>query len=61
MRLVHGRLQRAGALQSAGNDRYYLPMDANEQYRGRRQVRAWIIVTVLLFGVATVYFSEALL
>jgi hypothetical protein len=56
-RLVQGRLQRAGALQAVGNDRYYLLMDAYEQYRGRRRVRAWIIVTILLLAVATVYFS----
>ena len=56
-RLVHGRLQRAGALQAVGNDRYYLLMDAYERFRGRRRVRAWIIVTFLLLAVATVYFS----
>ena len=56
-RAVRGRLERAGALRPAGNDRYYLLMDAYERYRGRRQVRAWIIVTILLIGVATVYFS----
>jgi hypothetical protein len=55
--LVRNRLERAGALQPAGNDRYYLLMDAYERYRGRRRVRAWIIVTVLLLAVATVYFS----
>jgi hypothetical protein len=59
-RLVQGRLQRAGALQAVGNDRYYLLMDAYERYRGRRRVRAWIIVTLLLLGVATVYFSGGL-
>jgi hypothetical protein len=59
-RLVHGRLERAGALQAVGNDRYYLVMDAYERYRGRRRVRAWIIVAILLLGVATVYFSGGL-
>jgi hypothetical protein len=59
-RLVQGRLARAGALQAVGNDRYYLLMDAYERYRGRRRVRAWIIVAILLLAVATVYFSGGL-
>jgi hypothetical protein len=56
-RLVQGRLERGGALQNVGNDRYYLRMDAYERYRGRRRLRAWIIVAILLLAVATVYFS----
>src|SRR5262245_36812313 len=56
-RLVQGRLERAGALQAAGNDRYYLLMDAYERFRGRRRVRALIIFALLLVAVATVYFS----
>src|SRR5262245_57290884 len=52
-RLVQGRLERAGALQAVGNDRYYLLMDAYERYRGRRRLRAWIIVPILLLAVAT--------
>src|SRR5262245_34290129 len=50
-RVVQGRLQRAGALQAVGNDRYYLLMDAYERYRGRPRLRAWIIVTILLLAV----------
>jgi hypothetical protein len=56
-RLIRGRLERAGALRAAGNDRYYLLMDAYERYRGRRRLRAWVIVALLLLAVATVYFS----
>jgi hypothetical protein len=56
-RLVRSRLQRAGALQAAGNNRYYLLMDAYERYRGRRRMRAWIIVTILMLAVASVYFG----
>jgi hypothetical protein len=56
-RVVRGRLERAGALRAAGNNRYYLLVDAYQRYRGRRRVRAWIVVTILMLAVASVYFS----
>jgi len=56
-RAVRGRLERAGALQSAGNDRYFLRMAAYERFQERRRMRVWIIVTILMLGVVTVYFS----
>jgi hypothetical protein len=56
-RLVQRRLQRAGALQAAGNHRYYLLMDAYERFCGRRRARALVILALLLVAFATVYFS----
>jgi hypothetical protein len=55
-RFTHGRLARAGVLQSAGNDRYYLNDAAYEAFRARRRMRAAFIVTLLLLGIAVLYF-----
>src|SRR5262245_49852006 len=49
-RFVHGRLERAGALQPAGNDRYYLHAAAYERFRGRRRTRALIVLSALAAG-----------
>jgi hypothetical protein len=32
-------------------------MDAYKRYRQRRRLRAWIIVTILMLAVASVYFK----
>jgi len=59
-RFVHGRLERAGALHSAGNDRYYLYPAGYERFRGRRRVRALIALAVLASVVAGLYWGGML-
>lgn len=55
-RFSRGRLARAGVLQPAGNDRYYLNDAAYEAFRARRRTRAAVIVTLLSIGIAVLYF-----
>jgi hypothetical protein len=52
---VNGRLQRAGVLVPAGNDRYYFEATAYAAFRGRRRKRAAIAIALLLIGVALLY------
>ena len=52
---VYRRLSKAGAIVSAGNDRYYLNERAYEAFRGGRRRRAMIVVTVLLIIIAAMY------
>ncbi len=59
-RFVHGRLERAGALRPAGNDRYYLYPAAYEQFRGRRRVRALIVLSALTAVIAALYWGGML-
>jgi hypothetical protein len=53
---THHRLERAGVLKAAGNDRYYLNGAAYEAFRTRRRTRALVVVTLLLIGIAMLYF-----
>jgi hypothetical protein len=55
-RFTRDRLARAGVLQSAGNDRYYLNDTAYEAFRARRRTRAAFIITLLFIGIAVLYF-----
>ena len=50
------RLERAGVLQPAGNDRYYLNVGAYEVFRARRRKRAMFMAALLLIGIAILYF-----
>ena len=59
-RFVHGRLERAGALQPAGNDRYYLYPAGYERFRGRRRMRALILLSVLAAVIAGLYWGGML-
>jgi hypothetical protein len=54
---VQRRLVEAGALVSAGNDRYYLNQPAYEAYRGRRRTRANIVLAVLAVIVLVMYYA----
>lgn len=49
---VYRRLQRAGVLLPAGNDRYYFSAPAYAAYRARRRKRALMVVIALVIGVA---------
>jgi len=53
---THRRLERAGVLQPAGNDRYYLSDAAYETFSTRRRTRAMVVLTLLLIGIAILYF-----
>ena len=53
---VYRRLQRAGVLVPAGNDRYYFEASAYAAFRGRRRKRAVIAIALLLIGFALLYF-----
>lgn len=59
-RFVHGRLERAGALRPAGNDRYYLYPAGYERFRGRRRLRALIAVSALAAIIAALYWGGML-
>jgi hypothetical protein len=50
------RLERAGVLHPAGNDRYYLDAGAYEVFRARRRTRAMVMAALLLIGIAILYF-----
>ena len=54
-RFVFDRLRRAGVLQDAGNDRYYLHDAAYAGFRAARRRRALAAATILLIGVALLY------
>ena len=53
---VHARLERAGALIGAGNDRYYLSRPAYDTFRGRRRLRAAVVVLAVAIVGVTMYF-----
>jgi hypothetical protein len=55
-RFVYDRLQRAGALESIGADRYYLSQDGYDAFRGRRRARALVVAFLLLGGLAVAYY-----
>ena len=59
-RFVHGRLERAGALHPAGNDRYYLYPAGYERFRGRRRVRALMVLALLAAVMAGLYWGGLL-
>ena len=59
-RFVHRRLERAGALHPAGNDRYYLYPAGYERFRGRRRVRALIVLSLLAAVMAGLYWGGML-
>ena len=54
-RLVFNRLRRAGVLQHAGNDRYYVDDAAYGRFRTGRRRRAMATVAMLLIGIALLY------
>jgi hypothetical protein len=53
--VVYRRLERAGVLRRAANDRYYLEQPAYEAFRRRRRIRGLVVLTILLTGIAIVY------
>jgi hypothetical protein len=55
---VQRRLERAGALIAAGNDRYYFDRAAYAAFRGRRRKRALVVITVLVIGLIAFYFRR---
>ena len=54
---THARLERAGVLRSAGNDRYYLDEGGYAAYRQRRRRRAMVAFMLLAIGVALLYYG----
>jgi hypothetical protein len=57
---VFRRLHRAGAIQDAGNDRYYLDARAYETFRARRRRRALVVMVALLLLVAGLFLGGTL-
>jgi hypothetical protein len=53
---VYRRLGNAGAIVSAGNDRYYWNERAYDEFRGRRRRRALMVVTALIIIIAAVMY-----
>ena len=53
---VVGRLQRAGVVKEAGNDRYYWDSAAYERFRRARRRRAAGALAALLLGMLALYF-----
>ena len=54
-RFVHQRLERAGVLRPAANDRYYWDEPAYREFVGRRRRRALIVVGLLGLTIAMIY------
>jgi hypothetical protein len=53
--LVYRRLERAGVLVPAADDRYYFDPDAYARFQSRRRKRALLAVTALVIGLAIFY------
>ncbi|MGH9176736.1 MAG: hypothetical protein ACRD1H_20375 [Vicinamibacterales bacterium] len=53
---VHRRLERAGVLQPAANDRYYVNERAYRAFQTRRRRRA-LVMTIVLGSLAATYFG----
>lgn len=54
---VHRRLERAGVLQPAPNDRYYLNETANHAFQAGRRRRAIGVLSFLVAALAVMYFG----
>ena len=52
---VHRRLERAGVLLAAGNDRYYFSQAAYDAFRARRRNRAMLILGLIGIGLVVLY------
>lgn len=55
VRFVHQRLERAGVLQPAANDRYYWDEPAYHELVRRRHRRALIVVGLLVLMITMIY------
>jgi hypothetical protein len=58
---AHDRLERAGVLEPAGHDRYYLNEARYKVYRGRRRTRATVVLALLVIGIFILYLLRDLL
>lgn len=54
---VHRRLERAGVLQAAANDRYYLNETAYRTFQARQRRRAMAVIVSLIVVLSVWYFG----